>query len=150
MPNQFSRTRIISTITLLAFSLMASLFSYAQASETPIKIDPALQLHIDLIETGLKTDWFKKRCRGIPTAKSFDKVNRLFVTKYSLTANNFIERYLNEDVQKLKQARLQSFNQLLMKTGGCQAAKSQGWVEQLQTDFKSQYEQVQNSLWYPK
>jgi hypothetical protein len=127
---------------------MVSLFNYAQASEKPLEVDPQLQLHIDLMETALKTDWFNERCRGISMTKAFDKVNRLYVTKYSLTANNFIERYLDEDIEKLKQDRLQKFNKLLMKTGGCQAAKSQGWVDQLQTDFKNQYEQAQKSPWY--
>ena len=150
MPNQFTRSRVISTITLLVFSVMLCLSSSAQASETLVKIDPELQLHIDLIEMALKTDSYNERCRGISTAKTLNQVNRLYVTKYSLTANNFIKRYLDEDVKALKHQRQQSFNQLLAKIGGCQQAKSQGWVKQLQTDFKSQYEQAEKSPWYPE
>lgn len=150
MPNQFKRSRVISTITLLLFSVMVTLFSSAQASATLVKIDPELQLHIDLIETALKTDAYNKRCRGISTAKILHQVNRLYVTKYSITANNFIKHYINEDVKSLKIERQQNFNQLLAKIGGCQEAKSQGWVRQLQTDFKSLYEQAEKSPWYPE
>ena len=150
MPNQSKRSRVISTITPLIFSVMVTLFSSAQASETLVKMDPELQLHIDLIETALKTDAYNKRCRGISTAKILHQVNRLYVTKYSITANNFIKHYINEDVKSLKIERQQSFNQLLAKIGGCQEAKSQGWVKQLQTDFKSLYEQAEKSPWYPE
>ncbi len=150
MPNQFNRSRVISTITRLAFSVMVSLFSSAQASETLVKIDPELQLHIDLIEVALKTDAYNKRCRGISTAKNLHQVNRLYVTKYSLTSNNFIKHYINEDVRALKIERQHTLNQLLAKLGGCQKAELQDWVKQLQPDFKSLYEQAEQSPWYPE
>lgn len=145
MPNLFPR--VISTITLLVFSVI---FTLAQASEIKSKIDPELQLHIDLIEIALKTDSYNKRCRGISTAKLLHQVNRLYVTKYSLTANNFIESYINEDVRTLKTERQHTFNRWLAQIGGCQEAKSQDWGTQLKTEFKTLYEQAEKSPWYPE
>ena len=150
MPNQFESTRVIPAITFLFFSVMFTLFNSAQASETLEKIDPELQLHIDLIELALKTDSYNKRCRGISTAKNLNQVNRLYVTKYSLTSNNFIKHYINKDVRALKAERQQALNQLLAKIGGCQKAESQDWVQQLQPDFKRLYEQAEKSPWYPE
>ncbi|MDA3806537.1 MAG: hypothetical protein PF440_01375 [Thiomicrorhabdus sp.] len=150
MPKQFDRSRVIPAITLLFFSVMFTLFSPAQASETLVKTDAALQLHIDLIEVALKTDSYNKRCRGISTSSNLHQVNRLYVTKYSLTSNNFIKDYINEDVRALKTVREHTLNKLLAKTGGCEKAESQDWVKQLKPDFKRLYEQAEKSPWYPE
>lgn len=150
MPNQFTRSRVISTITLLTFSIIFTLLGSVQASEIKSKIDPELALHIDLIEVALKTDAYNKRCRGISTAKLLHQVNRLYVTKYSLTANNFIESYIDEDVRTLKTERQHALNRLLAKTGGCEEAKSQEWGMQLKKEFKTLYEQAEKSPWYPE
>lgn len=150
MPNQLNHPRIISTITLLILSVMLSLFSSAQASETLVKVDPEVQLHIDLIEVALKTDSYNKRCRGISTSTNLHQVNRLYVTKYNITSNNFIKDYINEDVRALKAARQQTLYQLLAEIGGCQEAESQDWVKRLQPDFKRLYEQADKSPWYPE
>lgn len=150
MPNQFDRSHVIPAITLLFFSVMFTLFSSAQASEPLVKTDPELQLHIDLIEVALKTDSYNKRCRGISTSSNLHRVNRLFVTKYSITSNNFIKDYINEDVRALKTEREHTLNKLLAKTGGCEKAESQEWVKQLRPDFKRLYEQAEKSPWYPE
>ncbi|WP_019555979.1 hypothetical protein [Thiomicrorhabdus arctica] len=152
MPNQFDRSRVIPAITLLFFSVMFNLFSSAQASETLMKTDAALQLHIDLIEVALKTDSYNKRCRGISTATNLHEVNRLYVTKYSITANNFIKDYINEDVRAFKTEREHTINKLLAKIGGCEKAESQEWVKQLKPDFKRLYEQAESDKlpWYPE
>jgi len=152
MPNQLDRARVIPAITLLCFSVMFTLLSSAQASETLVKTDAALQLHIDLIEVALKTDSYNKRCRGISTSSNLHQVNRLYVTKYSLTANNFIKDYIDEDVRAFKTEREHTLNKLLAKIGGCDKAESQDWVKQLKPDFKRLYEQAEADKlpWYPE
>lgn len=141
---------------VLSWTILASLLCLVTlslpikaAAETPT-IDAELELHKALIETALSTDFYNKRCRGISIAKALNQVNRLMVTKYSLTANKFIQTYISKDVRQMKSLRQHEFNQQLAGIGGCQAAKSQGWVKQLQTQFKKQYEHVEKSSWYPE
>ncbi|GKT11291.1 MAG: hypothetical protein ISEC1_P0254 [Thiomicrorhabdus sp.] len=113
-------------------------------------IDNELQTHIDLVENALRTDSYNKRCRGMSVSKALNQVNRLLVTKYSLTANNFIKTFMDRDVRGLKSARQHTFNKNLNLMGGCTVAKSEGIVEQLKIDFKSLYEQAEKSPWYPE
>ncbi len=150
MPNQLTASRSISAATAIVLSIMLTLFQPVQAAEETLLISPELQVHIDLIDSALQTDAYNKRCRGVSMAKTLNLVNRLYVTKYSLTANNFIKHYIHEDVKALKIARQVSFNKQLAKIGGCQEAKAQGWVSQLKSDFKNQYEQAELSTWYPE
>lgn len=153
MPNTFFRHRINTTLTLLITTFLSVLLSNAQASETvaktDLKTDPILQLHIDLVETALLTDAYNTRCRGISISKYLQDVNRLYVTKYSLTAHNFIKRYVHEDVRTLKSDRLQKFNQQLMQVGGCQTSESHDWSVQLNAEFKAEYQRVEKSVWFP-
>lgn len=142
-----SNAWLISTALL---SLMLLISNQTFAEEKPAPIDPELQIHIDLVENALKTDAYNKRCRGISVAKALNKVNRLCVTKYSLTANNFIKNYIDRDVRGVKADRQHDFNVKLSKMGGCQAAKKEGSVKQLKTQFKALFEQAEQSPWYPE
>ncbi len=110
----------------------------------------ALQNHIDLIEIALLTDAYNVRCRGISVAKSLSQVNRLYVTKYGLTANNFIKTYIDPNVKTLKIERQHRFNKLLNVLGGCRAAKSKEAIRGLKKHFKTLYETVETSPWYPE
>jgi len=112
--------------------------------------DPTLQNHIDLIEVALLTDSYNARCRGMSVAKALNSVNRLYVTKYSLTANNFIKTYIDPDVKNLKIERKHRFNKMLNILGGCQAAKSKDSIKRLKKHFKILYEKAEKSPWYPE
>ncbi|MCF6345574.1 MAG: hypothetical protein L3J00_03790 [Thiomicrorhabdus sp.] len=109
-----------------------------------------LQIHIDLIEIALLTDAYNKRCRGISVSKSLNQVNRLYVTKYSLTANNFMKIYIDPNVKALKLERQQRFNKLLNELGGCLAVKKNGSIKLLKKHFRAQYEITEKSPWYPE
>jgi len=109
-----------------------------------------LQNHIDLIEVALLTDSYNARCRGMSVAKALNSVNRLYVTKYSLTANNFIKTYIDPSVKNLKIERKHRFNKMLNVLGGCQAAKSKNSIKRLKKHFKSLYETAEKSPWYPE
>jgi len=130
--------------TLLAFHFFLSPPSLAKSENIPLKN------HIDLIEVALLTDSYNARCRGISVAKALNSVNRLYVTKYSLTANNFIKTYIAPNVKTLKIERKHRFNKMLNVLGGCQAAKSKDSIKRLKKHFKSLYETAENSPWYPE
>lgn len=137
-------------INAILLCIMLFFSVQAIAEESKVSIDPELQRHIDLIENALETDAYNKRCRGISVSKALNKVNRLYVTKYSLTANNFIKNYIDRDVRAIKADRQHSFNHRLNKIGGCKAAKDEGSVKQLKIEFKALYEQAEKSPWYPE
>ncbi len=142
-------TCIISVQSLFIACLLT--FSPPSLAEQSVNANsPELQTHIDLIEIALLTDAYNKRCRGISVSKSLNQVNRLYVTKYSLTANNFIKTYLDPDVKALKLERQHRFNKLLNELGGCQAVKKNGSIKLLKKHFRTQYETAENSPWYPE
>ena len=142
-------TYAISTLSLFTVCLL--IFSPPSLAEQSVNANsPELKTHIDLIEIALLTDAYNKRCRGISVSKSLNQVNRLYVTKYSLTANNFIKTYLDPDVKALKLERQHRFNKLLNELGGCQAVKKNGSIKLLKKHFRTQYEIAENSPWYPE
>jgi len=146
------RSRLIVQSTVIAaflsfLSLSTPLFALTDDEQN---VDTELETHIELVELALKTDSYNKRCRGMSVSKALNQVNRLYVTKYSLTVNNFIKNYINPDVKNLKIERQHEFNKSLNQQGGCQVAKSKGVVKKLKADFKTHYEQAENSSWYPE
>ncbi len=144
-----SRTNIYSLLTLLALCFL--ILSPPSLATQPItEKNDELQTHIDLIEIALLTDAYNKRCRGISISKSLNQVNRLYVTKYSLTANNFIKTYIDANVKALKIERQHRFNKLLNELGGCQAVRKNGSIKLLKKHFRTQYEITEKSPWYPE
>ncbi len=133
--------------TVLAASVTDTV-SAAEAKTIPASEDQIL--HTDLIMLALKADFFNRRCRGISVNKDFNKVNRLFITKYSLTANNYIKTYINPDVRAEKQLQELEFKKELNKIGGCAKAREQGWRKQITDLFNELYRQAEQSTWYPE
>ncbi len=146
-PNFLTNTHIHTSFFVLIFWVFSPPSFAEPISKTE---DQALQNHIDLIEVALLTDSYNARCRGISIAKALNSVNRLYVTKYSLTANNFIKTYIDPDVKTLKIERKHRFNKMLNVLGGCQAAKSKDSIKRLKKHFKSLYETAEKSPWYPE
>jgi len=121
-----------------------------QPSSAQAPIPPEQILHTDLVLLALKSDFFNHRCRGISVNKSFNKVNRLFITKYSLTANNYIKTFINADVKAEKHDQELEFKKELNKIGGCSAAVKQGWRKQINDLFNELYRQAEKSTWFPE
>jgi len=109
-----------------------------------------LQLHSDLVLKALQLDFYNVRCRGISVAKNFNKVNRLYITKYSLTANNFIKNYINKDVRAEKENQEIAFKKNLNALGGCSGAREKGWIKEIHDQFGDLYEQAEKSTWFPE
>lgn len=143
-----------SLTTLLTFCL-ASWNPIAQAEDATVSsIEEAIStdqvLHTDLVLLALKADFYNRRCRGISVSKNFNKVNRLFITKYSLTANNYIKVFINPDVKAEKITLEREFKRELGKIGGCSAAKKQQWRKEINNLFNALYQQAEKSTWYPE
>jgi len=146
-PNALVR---LSMLLLLTLSLsLTTLPSYAEAEQPPT-IDKEQVLHTALVLSALKADFFSARCRGISVAKYFNKVNRLFITKYSLTANNYIKTYINADVRKEKGKQEITFKKALNMVGGCSKAKNADWKKIINNEFNSLFEQAEQSTWFPE
>ena len=103
-----------------------------------------------LIEHALKYDYFGQRCRGSSLTKYFNKTNRLFLSKYGFTANNYIKDYINPEVDEYKSALKQAFLKTLIQSGDCKGARELNWRKQMNDDFNRLYEDVENSVWFPE
>jgi len=141
---------------LLMSFLSMFLFTNTAFSATTPATSPAAPvsdeqtLHTSLVLTALQLDFYNARCRGISVAKNFNKVNRLYITKYSLTANNYIKLYINADVRKEKSQHEVAFKKNLNLLGGCKKAKEQGWIKALHDQFNIKYNQAELSAWFPE
>lgn len=135
---------------LIAFLNLTS--THVLANETKNRnIDNSdLKLHSELVLTALQLDFYNNRCRGISVSKNFNTVNRLYITKYSLTANNFIKHYINNDVRKEKVSQETAFKKTLNSLGGCAKAKEQGWIKEIHDEFKTRLQQAEKSTWFPE
>ncbi len=145
------RTKQALLVTLTALCLLNISLSFAEPPLSKESTEHAMiQSHIELVEVALQTDFYNKRCRGVSVSKQLNKVNRLYVTKYSLTANNFIKLYIDPNTKQVKQARKHAFNKNLNALGGCQSSQAKEAMKQFKKAFKILYEQAEKSPWYPE
>lgn len=137
--------------SLLAVLSLQSNFANAEeiTSDVPAIISEEQILHTDLVLLALKADDFNHRCRGISVNQNFNKVNRLFITKYSLTANNYIKLYIEQDVRDYKQALKIEFKKELNRVGGCNAAIDQGWRNNINELYRTLFLKAEQSVWFP-
>ncbi len=145
----------LSLVFLLSFGMSPYIHAEeVESTDTTEASTPEISeeqtLHTNLVLTALKADFFNKRCRGISVAKSFNKVNRLFVTKYSLTANNYIKTYMNADVKQYKVELERDFKKSLNKIGGCKQTKKLDWRGNLRKEFNQLYRDADRSTWFPE
>lgn len=108
------------------------------------------ELHAELVKTAYEYDAFNQRCRGVSAAKNEAKVNRLMIEKYRLTLNNFVKEIWGKDPRETEQQIKQALQETIFKLGGCQQAREKGLEKQLKTDFRQQFEQVEQSPWFPE
>ncbi|VAW45411.1 hypothetical protein MNBD_GAMMA04-2314 [hydrothermal vent metagenome] len=148
LKSPFSAYQVTIQSLLVSCFLIFSPPSFAEPQVYPD--NPELQIHIDLLEIALLTDAYNKRCRGMSISQSFNQVNRLYVTKYNLTANNFIKTYIDTNVKALKSERQHRFNKMLNVLEGCRAIKTNGSIKLLKKHFRTQYEMAEKSTWYPE
>ena len=150
--------KIINKLLLIAVFIPSfSLFSVntfanetSETAETNNIEQPELKLHSDLVIKALQLDFYNTRCRGISVARNFNKVNRLYITKYSITANNFIEEFINPDARAEKEALEIDFKKNLNRLGGCAKAKDQDWIKDIHDTFRELYKKAEKSAWYPE
>ena len=107
--------------------------------------------HNRLVLLALDYDFYNETCRGMTIDKYFNQVKRLFVTKYSLTPNNYIEAFISggQDFREFKADYKKEFIKKLAEEKGCKGAKSHGWLERLKKDYKKSLREVEDSNWYP-
>ena len=135
---------------MLSLPIQAATSTTTQTTHNASQPLSDVALHTVLIETAIRYDFYNKRCRGVSFDKHYDKVNRLFVTKYRLTVHNYVRRHLNQDIKVLKQTLEHQLNEQLNQLGSCQNAKDQGLVDDLQNQFNQLYQQAEKSPWFPE
>lgn len=141
-PLLFTQTFILSL--LIALSLSAKAETLMDSNELNGEA-----LHIKLVETALKYDFYNKRCRGVSVSKEVNEVNRLFLKKYGLTVNNFIKEHINHNTRAYQDQIKKQLYKDLFEQGGCVEAKQKGLVNDFQQSFRLLLEKVEKSPWFP-
>lgn len=122
------------------------------AQETALEDYKTLQdeaLHSRLVNSALTNDFFNEKCRGMSVNKHFNEVNRLFINKYSLSANNYIESFFAKEIQDYKRLKQQEFIQKMSELQGCSGAKQQNWDRQIKAEYRFLLRKVEDSGWFP-
>ncbi|MEA3405739.1 MAG: hypothetical protein U9R28_08375 [Pseudomonadota bacterium] len=141
-PLLFTHTLLLSLFLLLSFSAKAQ-------DSIDITELTGEALHIQLVETALKYDFYNKRCRGVSVSKEVNQVNRLFLKKYGLTVNNFIKEHINRNTRAYQDQVKQQLYKELFELGGCVEAKQKGLVSNFQQTFRHLLEKAETSPWFP-
>ena len=136
---------IVPLFSLSSYSVLAN-----DVPDSQVNQNPELKLHSELVLTALQLDFYNNRCRGTSVAKNFNKVNRLYITKYSITANNFIEEFINPDARAEKDAQEIDFKKNLNRLGGCSKAKDQDWIKEIHDNYRNLYRKAEKSAWFPE
>lgn len=135
-----------SVLNLLAILLLVA--TVAQANPIKQELEDEA-LHSRLINVALELDWLNQKCRGLSIARNFKQVNRLFIQKYSLSANNYIEGFFGEEIRDYKKQKSRKMVMLLAKKRGCKQALEQDWDRELRTEFNTLFRKTEDSSWYP-
>lgn len=120
----------------------------------PVSAEPTQELtgeelHVALVKTALKYDYFNQRCRGVSASQKEAKVNRLFIEKYNLTINNFIKQFLTRDPRETEAALKKELYAEIYQFGGCQQAREKGLEDSLKKGFRELYQKTESSPWFP-
>lgn len=143
------------TLFLATLPLLIALFggtvstSYA-ADPAELEALHGRELHIKLIETALRYDYYNKRCRGISVSKEVNLVNRLFLRKYGMTVHNFIKQQMQTDPRDYQETVKQALYKELAEMGGCEGSKEQGMIAHFQDVFRVLFERAENANWFPE
>lgn len=149
---------ILSIFLATVFYMFMLNAPLAQAEENTSTIPTQVEKKLDateieqtqLIKQALKYDFFGQRCRGSSLTKHFNQTNRLFLSKYGFTANNYIKDYINPEIDEFKAELKQEFLKSLIKIGDCRGARELNWRKQMNDDFNRLYDDVEKSIWFPE
>lgn len=106
-------------------------------------------LHSYLVNLALMLDLYSEKCRGMSVNKYFNAVNRLYINKYSLSANNYIEQFFRVEVRDYKAQQERQFMQTLAGLKGCKGARDQKWDRQKISDYNALFRKAEDSGWFP-
>lgn len=153
---QSSQSVIFSVFIATAFSIFIFNTPLALAEQTSPTTQVEEQLdaieieQTQLIKHALKYDYFGQRCRGSSLTKHFNQTNRLFLSKYGFTANNYIKDFINPEIDEFKAELKQEFLKSLIKIGDCRGARELNWRKQMNDEFNRLYDEVERSIWFPE
>lgn len=153
-----NKTTLITTFIIFSLALLILPNSKTQAKENdnapPTQVEEKLDAieieQTQLIKQALKYDFFGQRCRGSSLTKHFNQTNRLFLSKYGFTANNYIKDFINPEIDEFKAELKQEFLKSLIKIGDCRGARELNWRKQMNDDFNRLFEDVEKSIWFPE
>lgn len=141
---------VASLVMLLGFSTPS--YSEDDALATA-KVELSNEaLHSQLVKSAIEYDTFNQRCRGVSASTNQSKVNRLFLSKYGITLNDFMMNYMSKDTDNPSDTKQNITNQVYQKiaeVGGCQPARAQGLEQQYKDNFRHEFHQVEKSTWFP-
>lgn len=106
-------------------------------------------LHSELVKVALALDFYSEKCRGMSVDKYFNAVNRLYINKYSLSANNYIEQFFHTEVRDFKAQKQLELIQQLAQMKGCRGAKEQAWDKTTLKHYNQLLRQAEDSGWFP-
>ena len=132
-----SRKTGVALVCMFAISLNA--FSIG-----PLLSDETGKILAELVRTSLEYDLYNSRCRGNAASTKINDSNRLFVSKYHISANQVINLYIDKDVFAARSAIEQEFLQKIGLMGGCKMAKKKGLQKELDHDYRRLFEQISN------
>lgn len=137
----------------MAMSLAST--AHAQPPQTDLSVVEQQLSQVEkeqtqLIRHALQYDFFGQRCRGSSLKKYFNKTNRLFLSKYGFTANNYIRDFINPEVDEYKAQLQQEFLKSLIKNGDCRGARQLNWRKTMNDEFNRLYSDVEKSVWFPE
>lgn len=156
MPSLFKAVTRSSSMLSVLFALLLFNAPVAYAEEANTNGEVAKQLNeieleqTQLIRQSLENDFFSQRCRGSSLAKYFNQTNRLFLSKYGFTANNYIRDYINPEVDVYKAELKQAFLKTLIKSGDCAGANELNWRKTMNDEYNRLYQDVEKSIWFPE
>ena len=139
----------LQKLRLIGWLVLAGWLIALPASAEPAQELKGEALHVALVKTALKYDYFNQRCRGVSASQNEANVNRLFIEKYNLTINNFIKQFLTRDPRETETVLKKELYAEIYELGGCQQARKKGLEDHLKTDFRELYQKTESSPWFP-
>ncbi len=106
-------------------------------------------LHSRLVNVAMELDWLNQKCRGLSVERNFKQVNRLFINKYSLSANNYIEGFFAREIRDYKADKSREMIRLLAQKKGCKQALKEDWDRALKKEFNYLFRKAEDSSWFP-
>lgn len=124
--------------------ILASLIAASQSlfAANPLVTDEVGRLLMELVRVSQEYDLYNARCRGNAASTKTENSNRLLLSKYRLTGNQVINRYMGRDDRAERAAIEQEFLQKLSTMGGCSAAKKKGLLKELDQNYRRLFAQI--------